>query len=69
MTENEEPVLDWQWILDAPVHVLSAHGREVQARWQAEAVTPPSTGRRPSLLKRLRFRLWLSSRGKRGSDR
>jgi hypothetical protein len=69
VTENDEPVLDWQWIREAPVHELSAHGREVQARWRTEAVAPSAAGRRPSLLKRLRFRLWLSSRGNRRSRR
>jgi hypothetical protein len=60
-TQNEaddnQPELDWQWIREAENRELSAHGRAVQARppWQQEARPAP----RPSLGKRLRFRLWL----------
>jgi hypothetical protein len=58
MAERKEPDLRWSWIKEAPVHELSAHGREVQSRM----ATPPTAPPRPSLFKRLRFRLWLSRR-------
>ena len=68
MTEPQPPELDWQWIREAPVHELSAHGREVQARWREAAAGP--TPRRPSWIRRLRFRLWLSlARRSRPSER
>jgi len=59
--EEEPQEFDWAWIQAAETRELSAHGRQVQARMSA----PPAPVRRPSLLKRLRFRLYLALGGRR----
>ena len=62
VSEKEPPEFDWSWIREAEVRELSAHGRQVQARM----TEPPAPGpRRPSLFKRLRFRLFLAFGGRR----
>lgn len=54
--EPEPPEFSWSWIQQAPTRELSAHGREVQARY---AAGPPPPPKRPSAVKRLRFRAFL----------
>jgi hypothetical protein len=57
VTEQEEPAeFTWSWIREAPTRELSAHGRAVQARYDAGPPTPP---KRPSAFKRLRFQAFL----------
>ena len=67
-TDVPPPAFDWTWMRSASVHELSAHGRAVQARMAAGPTPPP---RRPSWLKRLRFRFFLARQRRRsaGSDR
>jgi hypothetical protein len=63
VTEQEEPAeFNWSWIREAEVRELSAHGRQVQARYEAG---PSQPARRPSAFKRLRFRIYLAIRRRR----
>lgn len=63
MTEEEEPAeFTWSWIREAPTRELSAHGRQVQARYAAGLPAPP---KRPSPFKRLRFKLFLLAQRRR----
>jgi hypothetical protein len=61
VSDEEQPEFDWAWIKEAEIRELSAHGRQVQARMTA----PPPPPSRPSLFKRLRFRLFLALGGRR----